>query len=138
MKHAELARRCVHTLSADGRMPFHLLGAALVVAFAATGCAFAYEGKYDWHQGWREARVVQTGNAAALGGRRYSDCRYREVSVQAASGPFVVLSYGDVGNVRHRVVPLHAGEAYRPGDLVYMNLKSCGMSLVARARTVQK
>lgn len=110
----------------------------MVVAFAAIGCAFAYEGKYDWHQGWREARVVKIGDAAALGGRRFSDCRYRDVSEQAASGQFVVLSYEDIGHMRHRVVPLHAGEAYRPGDLVYMNLKSCSISLVARARTVQK
>jgi hypothetical protein len=78
------------------------MGAAMVVAFAATGCAFAYEGKYDWHQGWREARVVKTGNAAALGGRYFSDCRYKEVSEQAASGQFVVLSYEDIGHMRHR------------------------------------
>jgi hypothetical protein len=106
-----------------------LRGAALLAALAATGCAFSYEGKYDWHQGWREARVVKTGNKAALGGRHFSDCRYRAGSEPVASGQFVVLSYEHMSRTRRRVVPLHGGEAYRPGDLVYINVTSCDAPL---------
>ena len=109
-----------------------LLGAALVAALAAAGCAFVYEGKYDWQQGWREAQVVKTGNAAALGERQFSDCRYEAETEQVASGQFVMLSYLQMGHMRHRVVPLHEGEAYHPGDLVYMNVKSCDTPLVTR------
>ncbi|HXD39584.1 MAG TPA: hypothetical protein VN649_03420 [Ramlibacter sp.] len=138
MKQIDLASSCARTPSGVGRIPSHLLGAALVVALAATSCAFAYEGKYDWHQGWREARVVMTGDAPALGGRRFSDCRHRAETDQIASGQFAVLSYEDMGHLRHRVVPLHAGEAYRPGDLVYMNVNSCDTPIVMRGRTVQK
>ena len=138
MKHSDLESTRIRALSSDRPMPGPLLGVILAAALAATGCAYSYEGKYDWHQGWREARVVKTGNAAALGGRHFSDCRYREVSEQAASGQFVVLSYEHIGQMRHRVVPLRKGEAYRPGDLVYMNIKSCDTPLATKTRTVQK
>ena len=135
MKQSYLASGRSHSLAADRHMPFPLLGAVLV---AATGCAFAPEGKYDWHQGWHEATVVKTGSASELDGRYFSDCRYLSETGQLASGQFVVLSYEQMGRTRHRVVPLHAGEAYRPGDLVYMNVNSCDTPLVTRARTVQK
>ena len=138
MKHDELASSRTRTLSADRKMPFPLLGAALVAALAAAACTFASEGKYDWHQGWHEATVVKTGSASELDGRYFSDCRYLAESGQLASGQFVVLSYEQMGRTRHRLVPLHAGEAYRPGDLVYMNVNSCNTPLETRARTVQK
>ena len=110
----------------------------MVAALAATGCAFVYEGKYDWQQGWREAQVVKTGNATALGERQFSDCRYEAETEQAASAQFVMLAYRQMGHTRHRVVPLHEGEAYRSGDLVYMNIQSCDTPLVTRTGTEQK
>jgi hypothetical protein len=119
-------------------MPLPLFGAVLLAALTATGCTFASEGKYDWHQGWSEATVVRIGNAAALDGRYFSDCRFEADAEQVASGQFVVLSYEQMGRTRHRVVPLRQGEAYRPGDLVYMNLNSCHTPLVARTRTVRE
>ena len=125
MKHTDLASGRAYSRSADRHMPLPLLGAVLIAALIATGCAFAPQGKYDWHQGWREAKVVKTQDAAALGGRYFSDCRPRAKSEQVASGQFVVLSYEHMGRMRHRVVPLHEGETYRPGDRVYMNVKSC-------------
>jgi len=115
-----------------------MFGAVLVAALAATGCTIASEGKYDWHQGWREATVVKTEDAAALEGRYFSDCRYQADAEQVASGQFVVLSYEHMGRTRHRVVPLRQGDAYRPGDLVYMNVNSCATPLVERTRTIRK
>lgn len=152
MKHTDVACRCMRTVFAHQQVsrrpvqldsarrgtPFRLLGVALVAALAAAGCAFVYEGKYDWQQGWREARVVKTGYAAALGGRQFSDCRYEAETEQAASGQYVMLSYLQMGHMRHRVVPLHEGEAYRSGDLVYMNIQSCDTPLVTRTGTEQK
>ena len=125
-------------ISGRGGMPFLLVGVALTAALAATGCAVAYEGKYDWHQGWREARVVKTGNAAALGGRQFSDCRYRAETEPVAGGRFAVLAYEHMSQMRRRVVPLHEGEAYRPGDLVYMNVKSCDMPLASPTRPLPR
>ncbi len=136
--HRQVSRRAMQLDSARGGTSLRLLGAALVAALAATSCAFVYEGKYDWQQGWREAQVVKTGNAAALGERQFSDCRYGAETEQAASGQFVMLSYLQMGHMRHRVVPLHEGEAYRSGDLVYMNIQSCHTPLVTRTGTEQK
>jgi hypothetical protein len=140
MKHTDFASSCTRALSADRRIPFSFLGAVLVAALTAAVCAFASsEGKYDWHEGWREATVIKTENVAALRGRRYfSDCRNRAETVQLASGQFVVLSYKHMGRTWHRVVPLRQGEAYRPGDLVYMNVNSCNTPLVARIRALRK
>jgi hypothetical protein len=138
MKQSYLASSHSHSLTAHPRRPFHLFGAVMVAALTATGCAMAPEGKYDWHQGWSEATVVRIGNAAALDGRYFSDCRFQADAGQAASGQFVVLSYEHLGRTRHRVVPLRNGEAYRPGDRVYMNVNSCKTPLVARTGTVRK
>jgi len=138
MKHTELDGSQMRTLSADPHMLRPFLGAVLVAALTATGCAFASEGKYDWHQGWREATVVKTDDAAALGGRYFSDCRRGTETGQAVSGRFVVLSYEHMGRTRHRVVPLRRGEAYRPGDLVYVNVNSCSIPLVSRTTAVRK
>src|SRR6185369_14897698 len=137
MKHTELDGSQMRTLSADPHMLRPFLGAVLVAALTATGCAFASEGKYDWHQGWREATVVKTEDAA-LHGRYFSDCRRRTETGQVVSGRFVVLSYEHMGRTRHRVVPLRRGEAYRPGDLVYVNVNSCSTPLVSRTTTLRK
>ena len=119
-------------------MPFPLLGAVFVVALGVNGCAVASVEKYDWHQGWREATVVKTDDAAALGGRYFSDCRRGTETGQAVSGRFVVLSYEHMGRTRHRVVPLRPGEAYRPGDPVYVNVNSCSIPLVSRTTAVRE
>jgi len=119
-------------------MPFPLLGAVFVVALGVNGCAVASVEKYDWHQGWREATVVKSDDAAALGGRYFSDCHNRTDAGQVVPGRFVVLSYEHMGRMRHRVVPLRQCETYRPGDLVYVNVNSCDTPLVKRVRAVQK
>jgi hypothetical protein len=138
MKQSYLASSRSRSLAADQQMPFPLFGAVLVATLTAAGCTFASEGKYDWHQGWSEATVVRIGNTAALDGRYFSDCRFQEDAEQVASGQFVVLSYEHMARMRHRLVPLREGEAYHPGDLVYMKLNSCKTPLVARTRTGRK
>jgi hypothetical protein len=137
MKQSDFASSRTRRLSADRRIPFPLLVAVLVAALTATGGAFASEGKYDWQQGWREATVDKIEDAA-LRGRYFSDCRDKTETGQVASGRFVVLTYEHMGRTRHRVVPLRKGEAYRLGDHVYVNVKSCKAPLVARTGTVRK
>jgi len=114
-----------------------LLGAVLVAALAATGGAFASEGEYDSRQGWREATVDKTEDAA-LHGRYFSDCRDKTETGQVVSGRFVVLTYEHMGRTHHRVIPLRRGEAYRLGDPVYVNVNSCKTPIVARTGTARK
>ena len=127
----------MRTLFADRRIPFPLTGAILVAALTVAGGAFATEQTYDANRGWREATVDKIEDAA-LRGRYFSDCRDKTPTGQVASGRFVVLTYEHMGRTRHRVVPLRKGEAYRLGDLVYVNVKSCKAPLVARTGTVRK
>ncbi|MBK8072138.1 MAG: hypothetical protein IPK34_09050 [Ramlibacter sp.] len=108
------------------------VGASLIAALSATGCALVYEGKYDWHDGWREAQVLQIGSAADIERPRFSDCRGQMTSQQLAMSQFAVLSYTHMARKRHRVVPLQAGQSGAVGDQVYMQITSCDGPLVAR------
>ncbi|HXE48352.1 MAG TPA: hypothetical protein VN663_08275 [Ramlibacter sp.] len=137
MKHSDCANSRRRTLFTGRRLPFPLLGAVLVAALAATGGAFASEGEYDSRQGWREATVDKTEDAA-LHGRYFSDCRDKTETGQVVSGRFVVLTYEHMGRTHHRVIPLRRGEAYRLGALVYVNVNSCKAPIVARTGTARK
>jgi hypothetical protein len=135
MKPTKPATSGTQSLLADRRIPLHLLGAVLITALTVTRGAIASEGKYERREGWREATVVNIANAAALGGRYWSDCRHGAESGQTVSGRFVVVSYMHMGRIWRRVVPLRQGEAYHPGDRVYVNVNSCSIPLVPRNRT---
>jgi hypothetical protein len=77
--------------------------------------------------------VLKFASTAALGGRYWSDCRNSAETGQAASGRFVVVSYQHMGRTWRRVVPLRQGEAYRPGDRVYVNVNSCSTPLAKKS-----
>ncbi|MGE3345905.1 MAG: hypothetical protein AB7I35_00570 [Ramlibacter sp.] len=108
------------------------VGASLIAALSATGCALVYEGKYDWYDGWREAHVLQIGSAAEIEKPQFSDCREQMTPQQLATGQFAVLSYMRMTRKRHRVVPLQAGRSIAVGDQVYMQITSCDGPLVPR------
>lgn len=107
--------------------------AAGLLAIAVTGCASVYEGKYDWKEGWREGTVVQIGTASELGKPQFSDCREKLPAQQVASGQFASVSYSHMTRKRRRVTPLQAGESFRPGEEVYVNVSSCTAPLVHQA-----
>jgi hypothetical protein len=90
------------------------------------GCAsVVYDGKYDWKEGWREARVERTGSAEELGGRASRDCRYRLPPEEVKSGRFAVLGFEYMARHRHRVVPLAPGDEPARGEPVLTNLRRC-------------
>ncbi len=111
------------------------VGASLIAALSATGCALVYEGKYDWYDGWREAQVVQIGSATEIEMPQFSDCRKQMTPQQLATSRFAVLSYMHMTRKRHRVVPLQLGRAVAVGDQVYMQITSCDGPLVPRKST---
>lgn len=99
------------------------------------GCTTVYEGRYDWQDGWREARVLQVAGADEIKYQRFSDCRPSVSSEELASSRFAVLLYEHMGHARHRVVPLPTGDPLKKDDLVYMNLRSCYTPLARRKPT---
>ncbi len=107
--------------------------AALLAAAALSGCASSiYEGKYAWDDGWRRAAVVRVGQASELGGRHFSDCRYKMMPEQLASfNRFVVVSFPYMSRQRRGVVPLAANAAEpKPRDLVYANVRLCDQAWI--------
>jgi hypothetical protein len=108
-------------------------------AFILAGCTTVYEGKYNFSDGWREARVVKVGGATEIGKKpRSLDCLESATAQQLSTSQFAVLSFMAGTRSRMRVVPLRSGEAFGPGDLVYMNVKSCDTALVAREKQAAK
>ena len=108
------------------------VGASLIAALSATGCALVYEGKYDWYDGWREAQVVQIGSAAEIKKPQFSDCREQMTPQQIANSQFAVLSYVRMTREQRRVVPLQTGRSVAVGDLVFMQITNCDGPLVPR------
>ncbi|MDI1268056.1 MAG: hypothetical protein PSV40_03000 [Polaromonas sp.] len=109
---------------------------ALIVclsAFALAGCATVYEGKYDFADGWREAKVIQIGHASEIPTPQFSDCRDAALPQQLATDKFVVLSYRHLNRPRKRVVPLRPSSGVRVDELVYMNVTDCDRSLEPRS-----
>lgn len=102
-------------------------GGALLVALS--GCASTvYEGKYAWDQGWRQAEVVRLGAASELGGRHFSDCRYRAPQGTALAERYAVVSFRYMGRSRRGVVPVLPGASFASGDRVYANVRECSAS----------
>ena len=101
-------------------------------AFALTGCTTVYEGKYDFSDGWREAKVIQIERATEIVKPQFSDCRDAASLQQLATEKFIVLSYKHLNRPRNRVVPLSPSYGARVGELVYMNATDCDRPLIPR------
>ncbi len=101
--------------------------------FALSGCTTVYEGKYDFSEGWREAKVIQIVRASEIAKPQFSDCRVSESLQHLASDKIVVLSYKHLSRSRKRVVPFGPSDGVHVDDLVYMNVTDCGSPLVPRS-----
>ncbi|MDP3857759.1 MAG: hypothetical protein Q8Q73_08375 [Stagnimonas sp.] len=101
------------------------------LALIVTACAsVVYEGKYPWKEGWREAKVMQVGTSTEIGKPQYSDCRGKLPPEQVASGQFASVLYSNMSRRHRRVLPLQPGDAFRPGEEVYVNVTSCTAPMV--------
>ena len=101
------------------------------LALFVTGCAsVVYEGRYPWEEGWRQAKVMQVGTSTEIGKPQYSDCRGKLPPAQVASGQFASVLYSNMSRRHRRVLPLQPGDAFRPGEEVYVNVTSCTAPMV--------
>lgn len=101
--------------------------------FALAGCATVYEERYDFADGWREAKVIQIAHASEIPKPQFSDCRDAASPQQLATDKFIVLSYRHLNRPRKRVVPLSPSAGVRMDELVYMNVTGCDRPLQARS-----
>lgn len=101
--------------------------------FGLSGCTTVYEGKYDFSEGWREAKVVQIERASEIAKPQFSDCRATTSQSHLASDKFIVLSYKHLNRPRKRVIPFGSNDGARVGDRVYMNVTDCNSPLIPRS-----
>ena len=101
--------------------------------FALAGCATVYEGKYDFSDGWREAKAIRIERDTEIAKLQFSDCRDTASLQQLASDKFIVLSYKHLNRPRIRVVPLGPSSGVRVEDLVYVNVTDCERPLIRRS-----
>lgn len=100
--------------------------------FGLSGCTTVYEGKYDFSEGWREAKVVQIERASEIAKPQFSDCRVSASPKYLASDKFIVLSYKHLNRPRKRVVPFGPSNGVQVGEFVYMNVTDCDVPLMFR------
>lgn len=101
--------------------------------FALSGCTTVYEGKYDFSEGWREAKVIQIDRASEIAKPQFSDCRVSASSQYLPSDKFIVLTYKHLNRPRKRVVPFGPSDGARVEDLVYVNVTDCERPLIPRS-----
>lgn len=104
-----------------------------LAAFALAGCTTVYEGKYDFRDGWREAKVIQIERASEIAKPQFSDCRVSASPHYLAADMFIVLSYKHLSRPRKRVVPFGPSDGARVEDLVYVNVTDCDSPLIPRS-----
>ena len=103
-------------------------------AFVLAGCTTVYEGKHDFSDGWREAKVIQIARANEIAKPQFSDCRENASQQQRATDRFIVLSYKHMNRPRKRVVPFSPNDGVRLEQLVYMNVTDCDRPLMPRSK----
>lgn len=103
-----------------------------MLALASLGaCAMRYEGKYDWDEGWRVGRVLQSGAGSALPPLPAGDCRKDATPAEVATTRYANVRYqSEARLVRHRIVPIPKDQPVAEGQLVYFNVADCRKGLV--------
>lgn len=114
-----------------GRRSMAALTCGLGVALS--GCTTPYEGKYDFYEGWRKAKVEQLVAVGEVTKYDYVDCRRTASPMQLAADRFAAVSYRGVRHYRTRIVAFAAGSALKVGDSVYVNPGRCLAALAALA-----
>lgn len=112
---------------------------ALLMAAGLMGCAAVSEPRYALKDGWRAARIDQTGPASSLQQVTSEDCRSGGTPMKRATDRFALVSYWSIVPSRRypsgwlpRIVPLESTSVLTVGAPVYVNILDCGAPVVAR------
>lgn len=71
-----------------------------------------------------------------MDGPRFHDCVRKGTPQQLATSKFVIVKYRQMSPTNRRAVPLHEGQLFNPGDLVYIQAGNCETPVVPRVREV--
>lgn len=112
--------------------------ATLLAGAFLAGCASpVYEGKYDWHEGWREAEVVAVQTAAEMERPRFFTCVRQATPGQLATTRFAVVKYRQMSRTQRRAVPLQPGDTAAVGESVYVKAGDCQAPLVHQSANLR-
>lgn len=96
------------------------------------GCTTLLDGKYDFQDGWRAAKVIQIAPLARIQRPYFHLCTRNASSEQRAGGEFAILSYKNMGKQRQHAMPLLPNSGLQIGAKVYANMDSCDGRIVPR------
>ncbi|MEO8653266.1 MAG: hypothetical protein ABI409_04015 [Ramlibacter sp.] len=105
---------------------------SLATLAAVSGCTTVYEGKYDFRDGWRKARVGQIIQGAAIVRPEYWQCWRDAPSASRGDSRYALLLYSGFGRARQRMVPVPSGLELQKNETVFFNLGRCEGAIVKR------
>lgn len=109
-------------------------GLALFVA----GCTTLYEGKYDYRDGWRSARVVQVGTSTQIQRPDFFKCIRNATPEQRERQLFAVVSFMGYEKSVKRAVQVAASVHLEVGETVYVNPSSCDGPVIHASASAAK
>lgn len=109
------------------RFHMSLFASAMVLA----GFASAEESRFAWGEGWRKGEVVQVARPTEMTRPRYYTC-IRAAQPGELDASYIVVKYLERGRSRRTAVKAPPGEAFRPGDPVYVKLGDCSLPPLRR------
>ena len=96
------------------------------------GCATIYEGRFNYDEGWRVARIAEIGLGGALTNEARTQCRIEVPFRGHADGSFAVVRYLGYRIELYRIVRLPSEPSLVKGDFVYINIRDCAQPAVPR------
>lgn len=111
-------------------------GAGVVVLLQ--GCTTLYEGKYDYRDGWRKARVVQVAPASQIQRPDFFRCIRNATPEQRERQLFAVVTFRGYEKSVKRAVQVAPSVHLEVGDTVYVNPSSCDRPVIHAAAPAAK
>ncbi|MDP5239493.1 hypothetical protein Q9Q94_08130 [Uliginosibacterium sp. 31-16] len=96
-----------------------------------SACATVYEQRYDFHDGWRKARVQEIGPFNKLAKNYGYTCRQSPEKIEGKQG--AIVGYSNGGRWRSQLMLQPEERTVKKGDLVYANILKCEEPMAPRA-----
>ena len=95
-----------------------------------SACSTVYEQRYDFHDGWRKARVQEVGPFNKFAKNYGYTCRQAPETIEGKQG--AIVGYSGGGRWRSQLMLLPEKETVKEGDLVYAKILKCEEPMVPR------